>query len=224
MNKRVRKSVTFDKNTAPENVTPVSPTSHFPRSFSRLSLVPFHLPTLLYVMFRLGLTSNVSSTLLTGLWILLPLQAVYNAHLCSVMSAGSALVMAPSSILISLVLSIPMLALIILAGAPAASHLTQTSLMAVHLAVSTMSPLFVYFAFDTTTACTLFAAPHSYRRIFSSTVLASSAGAVLGTWLGVLPIPLDWDRPWQQWPITLLSGGYIMAFFGGVFSLVVPPL
>lgn len=224
MNKRVRKSVTFDKNTAPDNAQPARPISHLPQSFSRFSLVPFHLPILLYTMFRLGLTANVSSTLLYGLWILLPLQGVYNTHLCSVLSAGSALVIVPASLILSLVASVPIFAVTILAGAPAASHLTHTYLMAVHLAVIAVSPLLVYFAFDTTAACALIGAPHAYRRIINSTVLASTTGAVLGTWLGVLPIPLDWDRPWQQWPITLLSGGYMMAFLGGVFSLIVPPL
>jgi len=31
-------------------------------------------------------------------------------------------------------------------------------------------------------------------------------GALIGLWLGAIPIPLDWDRPWQQWPITCVVG------------------
>ena len=31
-------------------------------------------------------------------------------------------------------------------------------------------------------------------------------GAVVGVWLGAVPIPLDWDRPWQAWPISCVIG------------------
>ncbi|XP_015773139.1 PREDICTED: phosphatidylinositol-glycan biosynthesis class F protein-like, partial [Acropora digitifera] len=35
---------------------------------------------------------------------------------------------------------------------------------------------------------------------------------LIGAWLGAFPIPLDWDRPWQVWPIPCVIGalvGYI---------------
>ena len=28
----------------------------------------------------------------------------------------------------------------------------------------------------------------------------------LGAWLGAVPIPLDWDRDWQVWPISCCLG------------------
>lgn len=34
-------------------------------------------------------------------------------------------------------------------------------------------------------------------------------GAVLGAWLGAVPIPLDWDREWQKWPVTIVTGMYV---------------
>lgn len=34
-------------------------------------------------------------------------------------------------------------------------------------------------------------------------------GAVLGAWLGAVPIPLDWDREWQKWPVTIVVGMYM---------------
>lgn len=36
---------------------------------------------------------------------------------------------------------------------------------------------------------------------------------LIGAWLGAFPIPLDWDRPWQVWPIPCAIGaivGYIV--------------
>ena len=41
----------------------------------------------------------------------------------------------------------------------------------------------------------------------------TSVFAVLGAWLGAIPICLDWDRDWQTWPITCVMGamcGHIM--------------
>ncbi|MCD7454006.1 hypothetical protein HAX54_023202 [Datura stramonium] len=45
-------------------------------------------------------------------------------------------------------------------------------------------------------------------------------GAVIGAWLGAWPMPLDWERPWQEWPICVTygaMGGYLV---GLVTSLV----
>jgi phosphatidylinositol glycan class F len=36
-------------------------------------------------------------------------------------------------------------------------------------------------------------------------------GTMIGAWLGVIPIPLDWDRWWQRWPITCLVSSTIGA-------------
>ena len=36
-------------------------------------------------------------------------------------------------------------------------------------------------------------------------------GTVVGAWLGAIPIPLDWDRWWQRWPITCLVSSTIGA-------------
>lgn len=37
-------------------------------------------------------------------------------------------------------------------------------------------------------------------------------GTLIGAWLGAIPIPLDWDRWWQEWPITCLVSSTIGAF------------
>lgn len=39
-------------------------------------------------------------------------------------------------------------------------------------------------------------------------------GAGVGAWVGALPILLDWDRPWQAWPITITYGA-ALGFVGG---------
>lgn len=46
-------------------------------------------------------------------------------------------------------------------------------------------------------------------------IAAGSGLAVLGAWLGAIPIPLDWDRDWQAWPVTVLAGAW-MGYVVGV--------
>ncbi len=44
----------------------------------------------------------------------------------------------------------------------------------------------------------------------------------VGAWLGAVPIPLDWDREWQKWPVTIVTGAYMgwaMFRLGGEYLL-----
>lgn len=52
----------------------------------------------------------------------------------------------------------------------------------------------------------------------------ASKGALLGMWLGAIPIPLDWDRPWQKWPVTCVIGtlvGYVCGLLFHIFATIV---
>ncbi|XP_010278188.1 PREDICTED: uncharacterized protein C1450.15-like isoform X1 [Nelumbo nucifera] len=44
-------------------------------------------------------------------------------------------------------------------------------------------------------------------------------GTVIGAWLGAWPIPLDWERPWQEWPISVSYGAIAGYIIGMVASL-----
>ncbi|ERM94792.1 hypothetical protein AMTR_s00011p00264820 [Amborella trichopoda] len=46
-------------------------------------------------------------------------------------------------------------------------------------------------------------------------------GAVIGAWFGAWPMPLDWDRPWQEWPICVTYGAIIGHTLGTVASFIV---
>jgi phosphatidylinositol glycan class F len=41
---------------------------------------------------------------------------------------------------------------------------------------------------------------------------------IIGAWLGAIPIPLDWDRWWQRWPITCLVSSTIGAGISIIIS------
>jgi len=56
-------------------------------------------------------------------------------------------------------------------------------------------------------------------------LLAQAYGVGFGTWLGALPLPLDWDRPWQKWPVSLVIGsllGFVMGTGSGIVSAYQP--
>ncbi|XP_059174326.1 phosphatidylinositol-glycan biosynthesis class F protein-like [Physella acuta] len=46
-------------------------------------------------------------------------------------------------------------------------------------------------------------------------VYMTTIGSLLGSWLGAIPIPLDWDRPWQEWPVTCVVGA-LGGYSGGL--------
>ena len=46
---------------------------------------------------------------------------------------------------------------------------------------------------------------------------ASAWGACAGAWAGAAPIPLDWNRAWQRWPVSIVRG----LAFGHVLGITV---
>ncbi|XP_039743184.1 GPI ethanolamine phosphate transferase, stabilizing subunit isoform X5 [Pteropus medius] len=56
--------------------------------------------------------------------------------------------------------------------------------------------------------------------IWENSLQITTISSFIGTWLGAFPIPLDWERPWQVWPISCTLG----ATFGYVAGLVISPL
>jgi phosphatidylinositol glycan class F len=109
------------------------------------------------------------------------------------------------SLLLTLALGTPILLFIlILLGAPLTTHIPHTLLLSAHLSLLTGVPL-VY---------TRGISASTWRAIAALEVpiddtFGASLGACLGAWLGAVPIPLDWDRDWQRWPVTVMTGAYI---------------
>ncbi|XP_012582926.1 PREDICTED: phosphatidylinositol-glycan biosynthesis class F protein isoform X2 [Condylura cristata] len=91
----------------------------------------------------------------------------------------------------------------VLYGAPLIELVLETFLFAVVLSTFTTVPCL----------CLLGPNIKAWLRVFSR-------NGFLGSWLGAFPIPLDWERPWQVWPISCTLG----ATFGYVAGLVISPL
>lgn len=109
------------------------------------------------------------------------------------------------SLTLTFLLGTPALALLlVLFGAPFTTHNAHTILCAAHMALLSVTPLVYVHGVDGIVwkEVWAFARP-------SDAVWGGSLGACVGAWLGAVPIPLDWDRPWQAYPITILTGAYL---------------
>lgn len=47
-----------------------------------------------------------------------------------------------------------------------------------------------------------------------------AVSVLVGAWLGAVVIPLDWERPWQQWPISCVLGAIVGQAIGSVGTTV----
>ncbi|KAJ7672492.1 GPI biosynthesis protein family Pig-F-domain-containing protein [Mycena polygramma] len=108
---------------------------------------------------------------------------------------------------------------LILFGAPLLSHVWQTYLLALLLSVLVIFPPAYTIGSPSDSLMSwmtwvrLFA-EFSVRTPVERAMLYPAVGTMIGCWLGVIPIALDWDRPWQAWPLTPALGavvGYILA-------------
>uniref|UniRef100_A0A2K6FZT4 Phosphatidylinositol glycan anchor biosynthesis class F n=1 Tax=Propithecus coquereli TaxID=379532 RepID=A0A2K6FZT4_PROCO len=97
----------------------------------------------------------------------------------------------------------------VLYGAPLIELVLETFLFAVILSTFTTIPCL----------CLLGPNLKAWLRAFSRNGITTISSCV-GAWLRALPIPLDWERPWQVWPISCTLG----ATFGYVAGLVTSPL
>ncbi|KAJ5807923.1 hypothetical protein N7474_009192 [Penicillium riverlandense] len=111
-------------------------------------------------------------------------------------------------------LATPVLAiLLVLFGAPLTTQNAETMLCAAHMAVLSATALVYVHGVDGAVWKEVwgFARP-------ADIVWGGALGTGLGAWFGAIPIPLDWDRPWQAFPITILVGAYIGHAVGSLVS------
>lgn len=109
-----------------------------------------------------------------------------------------------------------------LLGAPGATWL-RTLLVSLHLAFLTVwVPIYILgfpSLYDAGVAdryrlTRLFAQWTPETRL-ETLLLYPAVGATLGAWVGAVPMALDWDRPWQAWPLALLVGSAVGFVAGG---------
>jgi len=107
------------------------------------------------------------------------------------------------ALLLSLISVSVLAAVQVLFGAPITTHIPHTLLGSAHVTLLAIFPLIYVHGSD----------GQKWREIASvyspiDEVFGGSVGCFLGAWLGAVPIPLDWDREWQKWPVTIVTGAY----------------
>ncbi|CAF88258.1 unnamed protein product, partial [Tetraodon nigroviridis] len=58
---------------------------------------------------------------------------------------------------------------------------------------------------------------HGAMSVWDTCLQITVACTVVGAWVGAFPIPLDWDRPWQVWPVSC-SLGALIGFLTGLVA------
>lgn len=53
------------------------------------------------------------------------------------------------------------------------------------------------------------------------TIVIPALACLLGSWMGALVIPLDWDQPWQPWPISSTYGCLAGGLAGSIVVMAV---
>ncbi|KAG7692613.1 hypothetical protein KL930_004403 [Ogataea haglerorum] len=206
--------------------------NELPKPSPAFMLLPFHSLAIVYALFHhYNISSKVipalnSSTLAVltlhfgfGLIALTTIKNKKKAKRHRGPNGGELVYLVISSI-ISCFAAIPIFVILLVFGAPIGSLTKETAFMALHLSFLTVFPLLLVYkltdldAGDTWIRLLTFQVPAFYK----NQVYLQAMGSLVGCWLGVIPIPLDWDRDWQQWPITLLTGAYVGSFAGSLIS------
>ncbi|KXN83813.1 Phosphatidylinositol-glycan biosynthesis class F protein [Leucoagaricus sp. SymC.cos] len=118
---------------------------------------------------------------------------------------------------------------LILFGAPFYRHASHTYGLALLASILTIyTPAFVYGppSLGSGTAPLLrrllwirLFAEFTIRSPVERAIVFPAVGSLTGTWLGAVPTALDWDRPWQTWPLTPAYGAIIGYIVGSLLSL-----
>ncbi|XP_068973422.1 phosphatidylinositol-glycan biosynthesis class F protein isoform X1 [Bombus flavifrons] len=118
-------------------------------------------------------------------------------------------------LLAGFLLSIVYYIVIILFGAPVFMHHEETTMLTATLTTLTFVPASLHLGVDG--ALEIITGAQSQKgNVLVDAIKTNIQATLLGTWLGAIVIPLDWDRPWQAWPIPCVLGallGYTVAHF-----------
>ncbi|CAG8763510.1 7036_t:CDS:2, partial [Cetraspora pellucida] len=103
-------------------------------------------------------------------------------------------------------------------GAPVIDDVQNTWLFALYISLLAIYP----------PACAFKNQGPIWARVFSDgspesipekLIYYTTVATVVGAWLGAIVIPLDWDRPWQVWPIPCVIGGFVGHGIGSIIAL-----
>ncbi|KAF8944374.1 hypothetical protein BGZ47_004343 [Haplosporangium gracile] len=108
----------------------------------------------------------------------------------------------------------------VLFGAGIFNQAKETSQLAVYLSLLTFYPASFVLGTDLKSWLRIFVhnSPGTYTE---AAFYCQGMMAIFGAWLGSIVIPLDWDRPWQAWPVPCVLGAFLFYCIGTVVGLVI---
>lgn len=109
----------------------------------------------------------------------------------------------------------------ILMGAPILTDIVRTFLFSIYIVFIGFTPLIISLKGNLKDIYDFVFQNEFYLNISNSKNMFLMRnlvwGTIFGAWLGAIPIPLDWDRWWQRWPITCL----ISSTIGALLSILI---
>ncbi|KAI2605795.1 GPI biosynthesis protein family Pig-F-domain-containing protein [Hypoxylon fragiforme] len=107
------------------------------------------------------------------------------------------------ALILSVIATLGLHVVLVLFGAPLLTHIPHTLLCSTYLAVLGLFPLLYTRGVSGRDWLEILSVRAPLDEAFGGLI-----GACVGAWLGAVPIPLDWDREWQKWPVTIVCGIY----------------
>ncbi|XP_072939347.1 phosphatidylinositol-glycan biosynthesis class F protein [Epargyreus clarus] len=110
---------------------------------------------------------------------------------------------------------------IILFGAPVLDCHEETLMLSGLLTLLAVFPLVAHAGMESSMQL-LFRVKKFPKDSVMSMLVYNATMAVIGAWVGAVVIPLDWNTPWQKWPIPCYLGaigGYLLANVYNVLSI-----
>ena len=119
-------------------------------------------------------------------------------------------------------LSIPIVyALVVLMGAPITTHIPETVLLSILLSILAFFPTLHKIQFTSSGWLDITAPFRNTKPKKTRALYGQLYGTLVGAYLGAIPIPLDWDRPWQKWPVTIVIGAVMGTALGEMGQIMV---
>ncbi|KYQ94299.1 phosphatidylinositol glycan [Tieghemostelium lacteum] len=188
--------------------------------------------SILFIIFPMGLKSigitienyTVTVEILLSLYIA-SLHLLFSLYLYPSYSQSTTLSQTPTSLKIQRALfgfvigTLIFYFISILYGAPFFTSIFRTLCFGLLISSMTAVPSAIILGSNPQNWKDLYFYP-SHNSIFDTCCTIVVLCSLFGAWIGAFAIPLDWDRPWQVWPISCVYSSLLGHFVGLISSTV----
>lgn len=105
----------------------------------------------------------------------------------------------------------------VILGAPITSLIPETLTFSLLIAALTVLPVWISSDHPVRSCCGVLGGARP--SMHEAGAMVPALGCAVGAWLGAIPLSLDWEQPWQVWPLPMCVGGLLGYSLGGVSLL-----